>query len=454
MEEKQKSLPRTLGFTTALMTILGIVIGSGIFFKPYAIFKATGGAPGLGMIAWIVAGVLTMAGALTVSEIATIVPETGGMVTYITKVYGKKLGFLAGWTDSLLYQVGLVAASAVIFGVQATYLLGFSEDMKWMKLTISIAAILFVAFMNTLSAKLSGYFQTIITLGKFIPILVIMIVSFSKGTGHSVVSPIIAPDIQPFNAFSIALLACLFAFDGWMGVGQIAGEMKEPGKDLPKALIMGISIASIVFILMNIAYMWVLPANELMLTETPATQVAMKIFGNNGGKIVAMGILVVVYGTLNGYVFTGARSTYTLAKTNCIPMAKHLQKVNKSGVPANAIWYVSIVACIYCLTGKYDMLTDIAIFVAWIFNTLTFVGVLILRRKQPDLKRDYRVPLYPFTPILAIVGGSYVVFSTLIAQPSNALIGLAVLLLGLPVYAIYSKKNQLSTSQSLQKVKH
>ena len=435
-------LKKTLGFTVALTTIIGMVVGSGIFFKPYAIFNATGGAPGLGILAWVIAGLLSMAGALTAAEIAGMIPKTGGMVTYIHDIYGPKLGFLTGWVDSTLYQTGSTAAIAVVFGIQGASLLGFPPDNYWPTVLLAIGTTGFLAIMNNFGARTSGIIQNIATIGKLVPLVTIIAVSFFKGTGNDVLTPLLGSDLNPGKAFSLALLAALFAFDGWMGVGMIAGEMKNPGKDLPKALILGISAVSLIYIVMNIAYLWVLPANQLMLTKTPAAEVSKVLFGAKGGKVVSIGILISVFGGLNGYIFTAARSTYSLAQSDRIPFSTVLKKINKHGVPSNATWFVFIGSSLYCLTGKYDLLTDLSTFMVWNFYILTFYGVIKLRKSSPNAIRPYKVPLYPIIPIIAISGGAAVVISTIVTQFTYAMAGIGIMLLGLPVYAYYDKKDK------------
>ena len=439
---EENQLKKTLGFTVALTTIIGMVVGSGIFFKPYAVFNATGGAPGVGMIAWVLAALLSLAGALTAAEIAGMIPKTGGMVTYLRSIYGPKLGFLPGWVDSTLYQTGSTAAIAVVFGIQGASLLGFEPGAYLPKVLIAIGMTGFLAIMNNLGSKTSGIIQNIATVGKLIPLITIIAVSFVKGTGNDVLTPLLGPDLNPAKAFSLALLAALFAFDGWMGVGMIAGEMKNPGKDLPKALILGMTAVGVIYIVMNLAYLWVMPADQLMLTETPAADVSKVLFGERGGQFVSIGILISVFGGLNGYVFTAARSTFTLAQSDRIPFSKQLKKVNKHGVPSNATWFVFIVSSIYCLTGQYDLLTNLSTFMIWNFYILTFYGVIKLRKEQPDAVRPYKVPLYPFIPIVAIAGGLYVVISTIITQSSYALVGMAIMFIGLPVYSYYEKKEK------------
>ena len=236
------------------------------------------------------------------------------------------------------------------------------------------------------------------------------------------------------------LIATLFAYDGWINVGAIAGEMKEPGKDLPKAIVGGISIVMAVYIVINLAYLWVAPASELAQATAPAALVAERIFGNIGGKIVTVGILISVFGALNGYLLTGPRVPYTLAVSKTLPGSDFLSKLNKGGVPANSIWLVAILASIYALTGQFNLLTDLTVFTIWIFYVLTFIGVIKLRKERPDLPRPYKVPLYPIIPAIAIIGGLFVITNQLITATLIAVGGIIITLIGIPVYMITNKK--------------
>ena len=436
-----QSLQKTLGFAAALSTVVGMVIGSGVFFKPYAMYNATGGAPGLGMIAWVVGGIITIAGGLTAAEVSAAIPKTGGMMTYLKEIYGEKWGFLTGWMQTVLFFPGTTAALAVIFATQVVTLLGLDANNMTLKIGVAIITIFLISFLNTLGSKMGGTIQTIATAGKLIPLALIIIFGFVKGTGNPVMSPIVGESVSIGSALGSALIATLFAYDGWINVGAIAGEMKNPGKDLPKAIVGGLSLVMAVYILINLAYLWVMPADQLMLTETPAAAVATAIFGPVGGKIIAVGILISVFGALNGYLLTGPRSPYALAAEKMLPGSNWLAKVNNGGSPANATWFIAILSAIYALTGKFDLLTDLTVFIIWIFYIMTFVGVMKLRKDQPNLVRPYKIPLYPIVPLVAIIGGTYVVINTLMSQPVNAIAGLVITALGLPVYSYMKKKN-------------
>ena len=436
-----KELQKNLGFAAAISTVVGLVIGSGVFFKPQAIYTATNGAPGLGIIAWIIGGLITIAGGLTATEVSAAIPKTGGMMIYIEEIYGKRYGFLTGWMQTVLFFPGTIAAVAVIFAQQASELLGSTSDNMKMVLPIALGIILLTAFLNTVGSSFGGYIQTIATLGKLVPLVLIIIFGFVKGNSTSIFNPMVGQGVNSVTTLGHVLIATLFAYDGWINVGAIAGEMKNPGKDLPKAIVGGLSLVMAVYLAINIAYLWVAPASDLAKVTSPAALVATKIFGPIGGKLISAGILISVFGTLNGYLLTGPRIPYALTKDGLIPGSKILSKVNKGSSPYNAIWLVAILSCIYALSGQFNLLSDLTIFAVWVFYVLTFIGVIILRKKKPDLARPYKVPGYPVISIIAILGGAFVVINQLITSPMISLGGILITIIGLPIYTYMSKRN-------------
>ncbi|MDO5010310.1 MAG: amino acid permease [Intestinibacter bartlettii] len=438
MENKQ--LQKNLGIAAALSTVVGMVIGGGVFFKPQAVYTLTGGAPGLGILAWIIAGIMTITAGLTAAEVSAAIPKTGGMMVYIEEIYGKKLGFLTGWMQTVLFFPATAAAIAVMFGQQAAILL--NNPSLVMPMTIGV--ILLVGILNTFGSKTSGAIQTVSTVCKLIPLALIIVFGFIKGSGDNpIMNPLVAEGISPMGIIGQLLVAILFAYDGWINVGAIAGEMKNPGKDLPKAIIGGLSIVMAINVAINLAYLWVLPASELAQYASPASIVAEKIFGPVGGKLINVGILISVFGCLNGYLLTGPRIPYTLANQKVLPAM--LGKLNKHGVPANATLFMAVLSAIYALSGQFNLLSDLSMFAIWAFYTLTFIGVIKLRKTQPDLKRPYKVPFYPVIPIISICSGLFVVIDQLfLAGMKSSMIslgGVIITLIGLPVYAVMTKKN-------------
>ena len=436
MENKQ--LQKNLGIAAALSTVVGMVIGGGVFFKPQAVYTLTGGAPGLGILAWIIAGIMTITAGLTAAEVSAAIPKTGGMMVYIEEIYGKKLGFLTGWMQTVLFFPATAAAIAVMFGQQAAILLNNPS----LVMPMSIGVILLVGILNTFGSKTSGTIQTVSTVCKLIPLVLIIVFGFIKGSGDNpVMSPLVAEGISPMGIIGQLLVAILFAYDGWINVGAIAGEMKNPCKDLPKAIIGGLSIVMAINVVINLAYLWVLPASELAQYASPASIVAEKIFGPVGGKLINVGILVSVFGCLNGYLLTGPRIPYTLANQKVLPAM--FGKLNKHGVPANATLFMAVLSAIYALSGQFNLLSDLSMFAIWAFYTLTFIGVIKLRKTQPDLKRPYKVPFYPVIPIISICSGLFVVIDQLfLAGMKSSMIslgGVIITLIGLPVYSFMTK---------------
>ena len=437
MENKQ--LQKSLGIAAALSTVVGMVIGGGVFFKPQAVYTLTGGAPGLGILAWIIAGIMTITAGLTAAEVSAAIPKTGGMMVYIEEIYGKKLGFLTGWMQTVLFFPATAAAIAVMFGQQAALLLNNSS----LVMPMTIGVILLIGILNTFGSKTSGAIQTVSTVCKLIPLGLIIVFGFIKGSGDNpIMNPLVAEGIRPMGVIGQLLVAILFAYDGWINVGALAGEMKNPGKDLPKAIIGGLSIVMAINVVINLAYLWVLPASELAQYASPASIVAEKIFGPVGGKLINVGILVSVFGCLNGYLLTGPRIPYTLANQKLLPAT--FGKLNKNGVPANATLFMVVLSVIYALSGQFNLLSDLSMFAIWAFYTLTFIGVIKLRKTQPDLERPYKVPFYPVIPIISICSGLFVVIDQLfLAGMKSSMIslgGVIVTLIGLPVYAVMTKK--------------
>ena len=437
MEKKQ--LQKNLGAAAALSTVVGMVIGGGVFFKPQAVYEITGGAPGLGMLAWVLAGIMTITAGLTAAEVSAAIPKTGGMMVYIEEIYGKKLGFLTGWMQSVLFFPATIAAISVMFGQQAAILLG-NESLV---IPMTVGVILLIGILNTFGSKTSGAIQTVSTVCKLIPLVLIIVFGFIKGGGdNTIVQPLVAEGISPTGVIGQLLVAILFAYDGWINVGTLAGEMKDPGKDLPKAIVGGLSLVMAVYVVINLAYLWVLPANELAQYASPASAVATELFGPIGGKIITVGILISVFGCINGYLLTGPRIIYTLGQQKSIPVS--FGKLNKNDVPANATLLMAVLAALYALSGQFNLLSDLSMFAVWSFYVLTFIGVMKLRKTHPNLNRPYKVPLYPIVPLIAIFSGLFVVLNQLFFAGAKSTMmslgGVIVTLIGLPVYSYMTKK--------------
>ncbi|WP_188204236.1 APC family permease [Desemzia incerta] len=437
MEETSKGLKKELSFFTALTIVMGTVIGSGVFFKPEAVYQATETA-GLGLAAWVLGGLITICGGLTTAELSAAIPETGGMVVYLRRAYGPLVSYLLGWAQTVVYFPANIAALSIIFATQAINLTGLDSHYT---IPIAIAAAVLIIITNLMGTQQAGRLQSVATVAKMVPLFVIII--FGLLYQGDVQFQLLPENLAPTSTISklgTGLVATLFAYDGWINVGAIAGEMKDPKKDLPKAIVAGLTAVMGIYILINLAYLQVMPAAALGATPTPAADVAHLIFGDAGGKLVTIGILISVFGTINGYTMTGIRVPYAMALNNELPFSNQLKKLNRQQVPANSAILLLLIAVIMIFTGQYNQLTDLLIFVIWIFYTLVFVAVFILRKKEPDLVRPYKAPLYPIIPLIAIIGGCFIVVNTLLTQPVNTALGIFLTAIGLPIYFYKQKK--------------
>ncbi len=436
----QQELKKNIGVLTATSIVVGCVIGAGVFFKPQAIYAATGGAPGMGLLAWIIGGLASIFAALTFAEVSVMIPKTGGMVTYLTEAYNEKVGFLAGWMQTVIFYPAFLAGYGVTVGQELGAYVG-----SQFALPIAMGVILLLVAVNTLGSKATGGIQFVSTVCKLIPLVLLMVCGFLLGKGDNpVFSPLTGEGTNAGAALGSTLLAVLFAFEGWTNVGAIAGEMKNPGKDLPRAIVGGVSIIMAVYFVINLAYLWVLPADRMMDMDSPASAVAMELFGPVGGTLVKVGIIISVIGAANGFLMSGSRVAYHLAAENTLPASKSLAKLNRNQTPANSVILIGVLAAVYSLSGQFNLLTDLAVFSCWIFYTLTFLCVIRMRRTHAHLERKYRVPLYPVIPALAILSGVYVVVSQLFLSGTKATLlslgSIAITLLGLPVYLLVKKR--------------
>ncbi|MHC1685114.1 MAG: APC family permease [Clostridiaceae bacterium] len=437
-----KGLKKEIGLLEAITVVIGIVIGSGIFFKASSVFK-NAGSPTLGIMAWVVGGIITVASALTVAEVAAAIPKTGGIFVYIKELYGEKWAFLFGWMQTIIYVPGVAAALSIVFVTQATY---FVPSMTAMQQKILAIFILFFIFgLNVISTKLGNKVQVFSTFGKLIPIFAIIIFGLLNGTAHDFAAPVSATSSSSVGlaGFGTAILATLWAYDGWINVGNMAGELKNPKKDLPKSIIVGLMVIITVYILINIAIINIMPVKDVIASSKPASDGAILLFGNAGAALIAGGIMVSIFGALNGYLMTGVRVPFAMAQDKLFPFAKFFGKVNdRFETPINTFGFVVVIASLYVLSGSFDTLTNLAVFTMWIFFVMCVAGIFILRKNHKHLERPYKVPLYPFIPIVGIVGGVYILVSTLITDTSNALYGIGITLIGLPVYWYITKNKK------------
>jgi APA family basic amino acid/polyamine antiporter len=429
------SMKKSVTSLEALAIVVGMIIGSGIFLKPGIVLK-NAGSPTMSILAWVAGGLITLASALTMAEIAAAIPRAGGLYTYLEELYGGSAGFLLGWVQTIISYPASVAAQAIAFATYAQFFLPISGIQQKL---LAVAVLAFILVMNVISTKCGGVIQILATVGKLIPVIAIICFGLFSGAAPGAAG-MEAP--QAGAGFGVAILGTLWAYDGWISVTNMAGELKNPAKTLPRVISFGVAAVILIYALFNIAIFKTLPLDVVAASSTPGAQAAEVLFGKGGGIFLTAGIMVSVFGALNGYLMTAARVPQAMGERDQLPFSRVLGRVHpRLRTPANALIFQSLLAVVYIFSGTFNTLTDLLVFVLWIFFTMGVFGVFLLRRKNPPQEGRYRVPLYPITPIVGIVGGIYILISTIVSDPVRSLIGILITLVGLPVY-FYKNRNR------------
>ncbi|WP_235910735.1 APC family permease [Heliobacterium mobile] len=437
-------LKKDIGLIVAMSIVIGSVIGSGIFMKPGKVITAAGDSS-MALWAWIIGGIITLASGLTIVELSVQIPKTGGLYVYLEEVYGKVWGYLCGWVQTLIYGPAVIAALGLFFGSLVAYF--FDLPATW-KIWIGLSTIAFLALVNSLGTKYGGFVQSVSTAGKLIPIAAIAVFGIWKGNGQILG---MASGVTERSGMGAAILATLWAYDGWALVGFVAGEMKNPAKILPRAIIIGLSVVTVAYLSVNLAMMHVLPAADIAkLGENAAGTVATNLFGGIGGKIISVGIMVSIFGCLNGKILTFPRVPLAMAERGQLPLSGLLSKVHAGfGTPIFATLSQVILAVIMIFVGDPDRLSDIAIFAIYLFYIQAFAAVFILRKRNRSLSRSYSVPAYPLIPLVAILGSGFIIVSTIMNNPLDTLMALAITVVGLPMYWYLNRNPLMAADKNL-----
>lgn len=428
-------LKKNVSMLEAMAIVVGMIIGSGVFLKPGIVLQDAG-TPMLAIVAWVAGGVITLASALTIAEIAVAIPKSGGLYTYLKELYGEPIGFLLGWVQTVISYPASVAAQSIAFATYANFFIPLTEVQQRI---VAIAVLAFILLMNVISTKCGGIIQVVATIGKLIPIAAIIIFGFIHSSNFSMTTN---EAIVGGGGLGVAILGTLWAYEGWISVTNMSEELKNP-KDLPKVISLGVLFVVVIYAIFNIAVFRALPLEQIVSSATPAADAAVALFGKYGAMFISAGIMVSVFGALNGFLMTGARIPFAMGNEKMLPFAGTLSKIHpKFQTPTNALIIESVLAVIYILSGSFNTLTDLLVFVLWIFFTMGVIGIFILRKKQKPADGAYKVPLYPVVPIVGILGGAYILISTLMSDPIQSLIGIGITLIGLPVYFLVVKKNK------------
>ena len=434
MEKENNELRRSLGFGSAISIVIGTIIGSGIFFKQASILDSAGSST-MAIAAWIFGGVITLTAGLTIAEIGAQMPYTGGLYVYVENLYGRICGFLAGWMQVIVYGPAIIASVAGFMSIMITNLFGI--DAKW-RIPVALITIIAIGLMNFLENNVAAAFSVITTIGKMIPIAAIII--FGLFWGHQdALGQTVSEVNRSTGGFGVAVLATLFGYDGWILIANLGGEMKNPQKLLPKAIILGISSVLVIYTLITIGIFRFIPANMIhSLGENTTSYLATKAFGEIGGKLLSIGIIISLMGTLNGKIITFPRIVYAMARRGDLPFSRLLSYVTPKGKsPIIATVFIIILATIMMLFFDPDHLSDLCVFTIYCFYLMTFFGIFILRKKNN--KRPFSTPLYPLVPIVAIAGGLFVLISELFNDPAGVLLFVSIVVIGLPVLYVVKR---------------
>lgn len=439
MEKENGGLSRALGLRDSLAIVIGSMIGTGIFLKTATMTQLLG-SPTWVIAAWFAGGVLSFVGALTYAELGAMFPEAGGGYSYIREAYGPLAAFLAGWVSFWILFPGSIAAYAV---AASTFMTGVFPSAH-LNHTVPLALITVFAAINCLAVSVGGMVQSVLTGIKIALIVVLAIAVFYFGPAPSNASAAPLTAAMGFGVFGLATLSALWAYDGWEAIARVAGEIKNPQRNLPLALLLGILIVFGLYTLLNLAYFFALPVTEVASSNSSAyleampvaTKAVMGFLGARGIRALSAVFVISTLGAMNGCIMTSARIPFAMARDGLF--FKFLSVVSpRTRVPVRAVWTQALVAGLLALTGTFDQLTNNVVFSAWIFYGLTGYAVFVLRRSRPDLIRPFRVPLYPLTPAAFVLLAGALVVNTLIESPFESVIGVGLILTGLPIYYLF-----------------
>jgi basic amino acid/polyamine antiporter, APA family len=457
-------LVRGLTLIGAISIVIGTVIGTGVFLKA-RIMTCNVDTPLMVISVWCAAGLLSLAGALTYAELASMMPEAGGEYVFIREAYGQRWGFLYGWTQFSIVYSGSQAAKGVAFAVFLNVLTGGALNFNYLTLNIgslqlpfgglqivALAIVTVMTIINCAAVSVSGKIASFLTGLKIALVIGVGLGAFLLAHGNwanfslsnmgGTCEGVSASARGGLFGFGAAMLGALWAYDGWSNLTIVAGEIKNPQRNIPIALIGGMILMIILYLFINAAYFYVLTPTEVASVPQAsaiATEVVKKFIGPLGVGLMAAGLMLSVLGSLFSGILTGARIPYAMAQDGLF--FSSLGKVSqKTHVPVNALLVQGMWICVLTLTGSFDTLTDYAMFAAWIFYGLASASIFVFRKRIPNLERPYRTWGYPVIPVIFIAVTILLILNTIWTAQLRSLIGLGCILIGLPLYYYWKQK--------------
>ncbi|HET7614548.1 MAG TPA: amino acid permease [Gemmatimonadaceae bacterium] len=474
MTPATRELARVLSLRDAIALVL-TVIGTGVFLKAAPMAQLVG-SPSNVLWAWLAAGLLSLAGALTYAELGAMMPEAGGEYVFLREAYGDLPAFLFGWTSVMLIASGGLAAVATalasflgsfipinaVWTTHDFHVLG--QVVHWrlgVQQVIAAAVIVLFAAINARGVELGGKVQWAATVAKLAGIGIIVLGAFllSKAGSwtnlHKPVTETIAP--SGAGAFGAAMIAALWAYQGWSNLPMVAGEMEKPERNVPRALIYGMLLVILVYLLTNIAYFYALPFSEILTANSTAYRDALPVaakaaqtFSRYGAQLVSIAFIIAAIGALNGITLMNARVPFAMARDGLF-FGALADLGEESRAPAKAIWFQGIWACVLALSGTFDQITTSVIFAVWLFTALVGSSLFVLRRKLPVAPRRYRAIGYPVVPALFVLVAAWLVINSLTATPVESVAGLVLMAIGLPFYFFFRRSGWLTRARARER---
>jgi basic amino acid/polyamine antiporter, APA family len=474
--DEKLTLLRGLGLLAAISIIVGNVIGTGVFLKA-RIMTCNVGSPEWVLAAWIAAGLLSLAGALTYAELSAMKPQAGGEYVFLRDAYGRVWSFLYGWMQMFIAKTGSQAAVAVAFAVflndflggtlRTTVLqinsLGFDYEISSLQL-VAVLMIVIVTAINCASVSFSGQVATVLTFVKIALVLLVGAGAFILADGSFANFGMMneggaCEDVAQTTMYGVAgtsfaagfgaaMLGALWGYDGWNNLTLVAGEVKNPQRNIPLALIGGTILIILLYVFINFAYFYVLTPTEIAgvsKDSSVAREVAGRFLGAGAVVLMTVGLMASSLGTLHTSILTGARVPYAMARDGL--MFDALGRLSSARVPVGALILQGVWACLLALSGSFDTLTNYVVFGSWIFYAFVTASVFVFRRKYPDAERPYKAFGYPVVPVLFLLVAGWLLARTMYDSPQQSFVGIFLILLGLPVYYYLRSRNDLPKTE-------
>jgi APA family basic amino acid/polyamine antiporter len=457
----QRNLVRTLGLGYVIIFVVANIIGSGVY-KKIAPMAAELHSSSWIILAWVVGGIITLFGALSNAEVAGLLADTGGEFVYLKKIYNRFFAFLYGWSLFTIIQTATISSLAYVFAQSLNSIIPIPEILgSWQHVSlggvffpfqdfgVKLTAILLIVFLTTLNIsglKSGAWLSKAILFMVCAGLLLIIVFGLSSDVAQPAnfmnVSDLTAGTVT-LSSFYTAMLAAFWAYQGWVSVGFIGGEIKDATRNIPKGIVMGVFVVIGVYLLVNVTYLSLMPIPELVQVHEAGNQIAAveavrSFWGTGGVLFISLLILVTTLGCTNASVLTGSRPYFAMARERLF--FSGIGKINRHHVPGNSLLWQGIWASVLVLSGTFDQLTDMVIFAVFIFYGATTLGVFILRRKMPDAHRPYKVWGYPFVPAIFILFCIGLFVNTIATRPREAVMGLVLILSGIPVYFWLKRK--------------